>query len=243
MNSTEPFVRVVPAQGINILLSTRHHIAASGKFGFNLASHVHDDPLAVAANRDLLNQELEKQGLCQPVWLEQVHSSDVRVCPGPTNQVHRADGSITEMSHLPLAVLTADCLPVVLWSQAQVAVVHAGWRGLAGGILGEAMKHFRDPVSAWLGPAISSAFYEVDDPVARHFPGSQAMKLQAKRHGVNYYQFDLALEASRQLEALGVVEVHASGLCTASDRRFYSHRQEGPTGRFVTIAWREAAQA
>jgi hypothetical protein len=239
MSLVDPFISVTPVPGVNILITTRHHAGASGKFGFNLAAHVHDDPQAVMANRNLLYQALEQLGLFPPIWLEQVHSSDIRLISKPTENVYRADGSVTQTSFLPLAVLTADCLPVVLWSRSQLAVVHAGWRGLAGGILGEAIKHFRDPVSAWLGPAIGPAFYEVDDPVAGHFANRQALTMQEERGGVAYYQFDLAKEASDQLENLGVVEVQNCGLCTASDDRFYSHRQEGPTGRFVTLAWRE----
>jgi YfiH family protein len=223
-------IRLAPADCVQIAVTTRFDGHISGRFGFNLATHVNDQPEAVAANREVL---VEFLGLSrQPVWLDQYHSAEIVEVNHNTADVPRADGSFTAERDLPLAILTADCLPIVLWSQNQVCVLHAGWRGLASGIIEAGLNEFNG-VSAWIGPGIGLEDYEVDEAVKDHFSSSEAF--QASRPG--HYQFDLQREAERQLRHGGVRHVERFKASTASDERFYSHRAEGPTGRFATIAW------
>ena len=219
---------------VRVVTSTREAVGCTGQFGFNLATHVYDDPLAVEANRNLLMHQIGVT--IPPVWLDQTHSDRVVAVDLNSNQVHSADGSYTEDASLPLAILTADCLPIVLWSENEIAVVHAGWRGLANGIIGNALAKFGGSVSAWIGAGIGPCHYEVDDAVAAHFESNSAFDPSRPGH----YWFDLPKEAKSQLVSHGVQEVAESGICTGCDGRFYSHRVEGPTGRFATVAWLES---
>lgn len=225
---------IEPAPGINIAVTTNQATQAKGQFGFNLATHVEDDLSEVQHNRKILSEYLKP--LPEPIWLEQYHGDQILSFEQSPNTVPRADGSFTQRFNLPLAILTADCLPVVLWSQEGIAVVHAGWRGLANGILGNALARFSEPVTAWLGPAISACHYEVDEAVAEYFRASPALKPTPNKTG--HYQFALNQEATRQLQAGGVQRVMDLAICTGCDDRFYSHRMNGPTGRFATLAWR-----
>lgn len=230
------FLHLSPHPGVQIVLTTRQVAGAEGRFGFNLAAHVNDSEQAVTHNRKLLQQHLAP--IAEPIWLEQVHGNRVLAFDGLVSKVPQGDGSFTRLSNLPLAILTADCLPVVLWSERELAVVHAGWRGLASNILEVALTNFSGRVSAWLGPAISGDNYEVDEAVTKHFPHSPALTPVTDKPG--HFQFAINEEARYQLQRLGIEEVTDSAICTALDERFYSHRHEGPTGRFATIAWLES---
>ena len=212
-------------------LASHVRVVVTTRVQKNLATHVNDDPMAVAANRAKLGKDLEL--INNPSWLTQVHGNTVVEVKKVLLEALTADGSYTNEPFLPLAILTADCLPVVLWSKSELAVVHAGWRGLANGILANAVAKFQHSVSAWIGPGIGPCHYEVDEPVAGAFSNDDAFI--ATRPG--HYQFDLAVEARRQLRLLGVRSVQGAEICTACDPRFYSHRHEGPTGRFATLAW------
>jgi polyphenol oxidase len=212
----------------------------------NLAGHVGDDPARVARNRDLLAQAL---GLpAAPAWLEQVHGREVlRLDQAELPAARVADGAVTARSGRVLAVLTADCLPV-LFCRADgtgVGVAHAGWRGLAAGVLEAtvaAMDAPPDQLLAWIGPGIGAAAYEVgadvrdaclaaDVAAGEHFAPGRAGR----------WQFDLPGLARRRLVALGVAGVHGGQWCTHSDPvRFFSHRRDGaerPTGRMATLIW------
>lgn len=227
--ASEGFLPFSLEEKVRILVTTRHHLNSRGKFGFNLATHVDDEPDAVRSNRAILAKELP----ADVVWLEQIHSSDV--IEANPNELVEADGSFTTERNLPLAILTADCLPIVLWSKTELAVVHAGWRGLANGIIANAVAKLRGEVKAWIGVGIGPDQYEVDEAVAAHFSIRDAFNESRPGH----YQFDLKQEARNQLLALDISKIEELPYCTASDNRFYSHRAEGPTGRFATIAWRE----
>ena len=233
-NAASGFLAIEPAPGINIVVTKNQETQARGRFGFNLATHVDDDSGDAQHNRKILGAYLEP--LPEPIWLEQYHGDQILSFEEPPAKAPRADGSFTQQFDLPLAILTADCLPVVFWSQEGLAVVHAGWRGLANGILGHALERFSEPVSAWLGPAIGACHYEVDEVVAAHFPASPALRPTPNKTG--HYQFALNQEAARQLQAGGVHQVIDCAICTGCDDRFYSHRLHGPTGRFATVAWR-----
>ena len=213
----------------------------------NLGTHVGDAPARVAANRSLLATAL---GLpSEPAWLQQVHGRDVLRLDAPGLHSERvADGAVSSVPGRVLAVLTADCLPV-LFARAdggRVGVAHAGWRGLAAGVLEATLAQMdaaAHEVVAWIGPGIGAAAYEVgaevrDSCLAACGPVADAF-FAAGRPG--HWQFDLAGLARYRLEAAGVASVHGGAWCTHTDaERFFSHRRDGtaaPTGRMATLIW------
>jgi hypothetical protein len=209
----------------------------------NLAAHVGDDPSCVSENRRRLREAAGLPG--EPLWLEQVHGTAVAVHDGGAD-VPRADASIATAEGRVCAVLTADCLPVVLADRAgsRIGVAHAGWRGLVGGVMEATIAALRCPAGellAWLGPAIGPAAFEVGPEVREAFTKrlpSLAECFVANARG--RLQADLYGLARRQLAAAGVTAVYGGGWCTASDpRRFYSFRRDGTTGRMATLAWLE----
>jgi YfiH family protein len=219
--------------GISVVITTRVGGVSRGVYaGLNLATHVDDNPASVQANRDLLVSQL---GLEQaPVWLEQVHGKAI-IEAAANSALEQADGSITEERGLPLAIMTADCLPIVMWdsSRSRVCALHAGWRGLASGIIAAGAKLFRGKFSAFIGPGIGPCHYEIDQTVREQFRSDVAFSPSRSNH----YRFDLALEARRQLFAAGAENVQGMSVCTACDERFYSYRRDGQTGRFATLVW------
>jgi len=218
--------------------------------GFNLATHVGDSPAAVSANR-LLLQDLT--GLTQVQWLEQVHGVEV-ICADSTTaaSIPVADAAWTSAAGLGLAVLTADCLPVVFAAAdaSAIAVAHAGWRGLLAGVLERVYQQLPATAAgylAWIGPAIRVQAYEVGEDVAEcvrafSLPGGLSSDLVESdwlQPGptAGKYQLDLAAMAVAQLHALGVRDVYDSGVCTAGSPSAYSYRRDGVTGRMATIVW------
>jgi len=208
---------------------------------FNLAGHVDDAPDAVQRNRALLRQRLQLPAT--PVWLEQVHGDtvvDVTRC----GESPSADAGFVTRSGYVCAVLTADCLPVLLCDRdgTRVAAVHAGWRGLAAGILESSVAALNaDPVQlmAWLGPAIGPAVFEVGDEVRQAFVDRHAQAVGAfcATSGGRWLA-DLYQLARIRLQSVGVQAVYGGGLCTFSDReRFYSYRRDGVTGRMASLIW------
>lgn len=229
--------------GVQGFTTTRSGGASRGSFqGFNLAAHVGDVAAAVTRNRSALAGAMD----CRQVqWLQQVHGTAcVRASASTARSVPEADASWTDEGALALAVLTADCLPVVFAARdaSVVAVAHAGWRGLVGGVLqaivGKLPVESRALV-AWIGPAIGFARYEVGQEVRAAAMAGYADAgafFRVAREGK--YIFDLAGMAAEQLERIGVSEVRCSGICCASDSRFYSYRRDGVTGRMATVVWR-----
>ena len=211
----------------------------------NLALHVGDDPAHVQANRRLLREHLALPR--EPLWLDQVHGTDVFVAHEHSipQQAPRADAAYTDQSGMVLAVMTADCLPVLFVSQdgAEIAAAHAGWRGLAAGVLENTLRHFRASpcdIAAWLGPAISQEAFEVGDEVytafVQHDPAAQAAFIH-KSDG--HWQADLYALARLRLRAVGVTQIHGGDLCSFQDAtRFYSYRRETPTGRMASLIWK-----
>tara|TARA_R110002073_G_scaffold596_1_gene4736 strand:- start:6437 stop:7159 length:723 start_codon:yes stop_codon:yes gene_type:complete len=222
---------------ISIAVTTRLGGVSESPFtSFNLASHVKDNQLNVDLNRRALEGVLP--GLMAPVWLNQVHGNDVVKVAESLQVPPSADASITAQASLPLAILTADCLPIVLWNEdrTQVAALHAGWRGLANGIIAKTISCFLNQrVYALIGPGIGPCHYEIDEVVRTQFSSNVAFTASKPGH----YYFDLVAEASRQLEFLGVNDVRSLNICTACDDRFYSYRRDGETGRFATLIWRQ----
>ncbi len=206
--------------------------------GLNLGSHVGDDPLAVAENRRRLQAAI---GSC-PAWLEQVHG--VRVVPADPQRVEQADASWTATPGLACAVLTADCLPVLFCDRAgsRVAAAHAGWRGLAAGVLEATLDALALPgseVLVWLGPAIGPAVFEVGAEVREAFLQAHPQAVAAFSHGAQpgKYLADIYQLARIRLAARDVTAVFGGGFCTVSDPRFYSYRQAPRTGRFASLIW------
>jgi YfiH family protein len=212
----------------------------------NLAAHVGDRPHAVAANRASLRVAAALPG--EPLWLRQVHGTAVVVHadgPAPADPP-TADAAVSRSTQRVLAVLTADCLPVVLAQRdgKAVALAHAGWRGLAAGVIESAVAALAVPpreLVAWLGPAIGPAAFEVGPEVREAFGTAARDDLAAfQRNAGGRYQVDLVALATRRLARLGVPSVRASGACTHADpARWFSFRRDGETGRMATLAWLE----
>ncbi len=221
---------------------------------WNLGSHVGDDPNAVAANRARLQDRL---GAVAIQWLDQVHGlAVVAVESEPVSPAPAADAAWTTAPRVALAIMTADCLPVLLCSRRGdlVAAAHCGWRGLTGGLLGRLLAGIPEPASqmqAWLGPAISQPNYEVGpdvwEPVQEAFAaaGDRAL-LSRVLHPVpdaaEKRLLDLAGMARWQLQAEGVGHVAGGQDCAYADPRFYSHRRAQragtETGRMASLIWR-----
>jgi YfiH family protein len=218
--------------------------AGLGHYGaLNLATHVGDAATAVAANRARLHAALALPS--EPAWLDQVHGT--RVLDLDTEVIAAADGAVTARAGVVCAVLTADCLPVLLCDAAgrRVGVAHAGWRGLLGGVLPAAVRALRvppDQILAWLGPAIGQAAYEVGADVRDAFLAAEpkaAVHFMANPRG--RWQADLYGLARDSLCAAGVTAVYGGGFCTFRESaRFFSHRREAPCGRMATLVWRES---
>jgi hypothetical protein len=231
--------------GVVAFTTLRHGagVSAAPFDRFNLGSRCGDVPEDVASNRAELSQRF---GLPSPPrWLRQVHGTTVAVEPGDDEP--EADAAVTRTPGTVLAILTADCLPVVLASEDgnEVAAAHAGWRGLAGGVLETtlaAMHASPGRIVAWLGPTAGPDEYEVGEEVRAAFTDGYsvaAAMFRSTRPGhwlVNLY----GLAKLRLMDAgMPAMSVHGGSLCTISDpRRFYSHRRDQRTGRMATLVWR-----
>ncbi|HET7371472.1 MAG TPA: peptidoglycan editing factor PgeF [Gammaproteobacteria bacterium] len=232
----------VAPPGVRVLTTTRDGGVSEGLYSsLNLAGHVGDDPAAVVANRQRLVKALRLPS--EPAWLEQVHGKRVLEL-NEQRPAEPADAAFTRTPGVVLAVMTADCLPVVLSEQtgAAVAVVHAGWRGMAGGII-EAAVDALDigplRLQAWLGPAIGPAAYEVGAEVRAPFVDQDAGAAVAFTAGApGKWQCDLYALARRRLAAAGVEAISGGDFCTYTESdKFFSYRRDGQCGRMATIAW------
>ena len=237
------------ASGVRALVTTRDcpdGCSAAPYARFNLAQHVGDDPAAVAANRRHLRRLLPSE----PLWLDQVHGTQVvAVETSAQGVVTVADASFARTPGLVCAVLTADCLPLLLCAAdgSVVAAAHAGWRGLAGGVIESTVAAMALPganLVAWLGPAIGPTAFEVGDEVraafCRHDPRAAEAFVAHGGRDSGKWLCDLVMLARQRLAALGVARVSGGGLCTFNEpQRFYSYRRDGVTGRMATLIWRE----
>lgn len=211
----------------------------------NVATHVGDDPSHVAANRARLRELLKLDA--EPAWLNQVHGVEVvnLDAGAASGSPATADASVSSKAGVACVVMVADCLPVLFTTRdgSRVAAAHAGWRGLAAGVLEEAVDALRVPgshVRAWLGPAISQEHFEVGDDVRNAFVNdNKGAATCFERNVRGRWQADLPGLAIRRLNRLGVTDVTGSGLCTFSDReRFFSHRRDGKGGRIAALIWK-----
>jgi len=208
----------------------------------NLALHTGDDPQAVQHNRGLLSQALDLPRV--PIWPAQVHGAAVAEAVAMTGAVE-ADAVVARAPGPVCSVQTADCLPVLFASLdgQVVAAAHAGWRGLAGGVLEATLQAFdRQPaeVTAWLGPAIGPDAFEVGPEVRAAFVGQDAGAASAFRPGTGDRWFaDIYRLARLRLERAGLREIHGGGRCTLTESEtFFSYRRDGTCGRMATLIWR-----
>lgn len=204
----------------------------------NLGTHVGDDPVAVKKNRQRLLSQLG----CKPAWLQQVHGIDVVEAAPET--LAEADASWTATPGIACTVMTADCLPVLFCDRngTRVAAAHAGWRGLAAGVLEatlDALAVAPEDTLVWLGPAIGPQAFEVGAEVREAFVSQHAQAAQAFGESLNpgRYMADIYELARIRLAARGVAAVYGGGFCTYSDPRFYSYRRAARTGRFASLIW------
>lgn len=215
---------------------------------FNLGTRYgtyRDDPDAVERNRRELVERFGVPGA--PQWLHQVHGVEVvRVDAVDATNEPTADAAVTDRAGVALAILTADCLPVVFATDdgRTIAAAHAGWRGLVDGVLENtvaAMQATPESVMAWLGPAAGPQSYEIGEEVHAAFVDRDARAMQAftpTRPG--HWRVDLYALARLRLGDAGVKRVHGGGLCTIADaERFYSHRRDATTGRMATLIWKQ----
>lgn len=239
---------VIP--GVRALVTTRESllgVSAAPYARFNLGDHVGDDPAAVAANRAQLRKLLPGE----PLWLNQVHGVSV-VDADSAPQGVSADASHARGAGRVCAVLTADCLPLLLAAAdgSVVAAAHAGWRGLADGVIEAtvaAMGLAGGDLLAWLGPAIGPGAFEVGDEVraafCRHDTGAALAFAPHGAQGSGKWLCDLYALARLRLAALGVSRISGGECCTFSDEpHFYSYRRDGVTGRMASLIWREVVR-
>jgi hypothetical protein len=240
--------------------STRRHGLGASPSPFdtlNLGGHRSADGDAAAhvlANRAVLRDAL---GLpSTPLWLRQVHGTavvdaDARTVDGVAvpadGDEPEADAAVTRRAGVVLAVLHADCLPVLLCSEdgAVLGAAHAGWRGLAAGVVEATVGAMRVPgerAMAWLGPAAGPANYEIGEEVRAAFvdgDAGAAAAFIATRPG--HWRVDLYALARRRLAGIGVTRVYGGGRCTLGEpQAFFSHRRDARTGRMASLLWRDA---
>ncbi|MET0124631.1 MAG: peptidoglycan editing factor PgeF [Pseudomonas caspiana] len=225
--------------GIKSCVTTRNGGVSLAPFdSFNLGDHVDDDPHAVAANRLRLTSELQ----IQAAWLKQVHG--VGVAQADPTQVVEADASWTDKPGIACTIMTADCLPALFCDRAgtRVAAAHAGWRGLAAGVLEAAADSLQvapENIMVWLGPAIGQPSFEVGPEVREAFisthPQTDAAFMPSKNSG--RFMADIYALARLRLAAHGITAVYGGGFDTFTDPRFYSYRRSARNGRFASLIW------
>ncbi len=229
---------------VRAISTTRCGGISTGPYsGLNLGDHVGDDPVCVAENRERLRLGL---GLpAAPHWLRQVHGCAVVAADDPLADC-KADAMVTWRPGQVCAVLTADCLPILLSDRAgtRVAAVHAGWRGLLAGVIEAAVARLATPpesLLAWLGPAIGPGAFEVGAEVREGFVARDPQaEVAFSPHGQAKWLADLPLLARQMLARLGCTGVWGGSFCTFEDsRRFYSYRRDGVTRRMASLIWIE----
>ncbi|MBJ2265992.1 peptidoglycan editing factor PgeF [Pseudomonas sp. MF6772] len=227
--------------GVKACVTTRTGGVSLAPFdSLNLGDHVEDSPEAVLENR----RRLTAAFAIQPAWLRQVHG--VVVVEADPGRIAEADGSWTGTPGIACTAMTADCLPALFCNKSgtRVAAAHAGWRGLAAGVL-EAAADSLDAAPAdvlvWLGPAIGPKVFEVGPEVREAFMQQHPQTAQAfvPSHNPGKFLADIYQLARLRLAARGITAVYGGGLCTVTDPRFFSYRRSPRTGRFASLIWLE----
>lgn len=226
---------------VRALITTRAGGVSRGAYSsLNLGLRTGDDPNSVAANRERLRAALPQE----PKWLRQVHGA--RAVEADTlEDVPEADAAIARRPGTVCAVMVADCVPVLLADRAgtTVAIAHAGWRGLAGGVVEQAIERMAVPpgeLLAYLGPGIGPRAFEVGPDVRDAFLSGNAQAEAAfTPHATGKWLADLYLLARQRLARAGVAQVSGGTLCTYTDPlRFFSYRRDRTTGRMAALIWR-----
>lgn len=227
---------------VRAYVSTRMGGKSDGSFdSLNLGLHVQDDPDTVLQNRNLFASCIDMPN--SAIWLNQVHGTDVVSLP--SNDVPEScDAAFSEVKEQVCAVLTADCLPVFFCNKSgtQVAVAHAGWRGLCAGVLEATLECFeeKETVMVWLGPAIGPAAFEVGEEVREAFMNvlPEAEVAFRASQGEGKWLGDLYLLARQRLAVAGVTEIYGGDYCTFSEEAtFFSYRRDVKTGRMASVIW------
>jgi YfiH family protein len=229
---------------VRALSTTRNGGCSQGPYrSLNLGAHCGDEPEAVARNRALLRAAVPDE----PLWLRQVHSAGVLVHAGRPAAIPgeppEADARVARAPGLVCVVLAADCLPVLLCDQAgtEVAAAHAGWRGLAAGVLERTVRAMRTPPAnliVWLGPSIGAAAYEVGADVRQAFAVHETEGAAAFQPRGSRWLLDLPAMARHCLARAGVSRVFGGHWCThAEPGRFFSHRRDRVCGRMASLVW------
>jgi len=243
--------------GVQAVCTTRLGGVSNAPFDqLNLGDHVGDDPVAVAQNRAFLQTQLKG---ARPVFLKQVHGIDVAALHGTTPDGMSADACVTQDAQVACTIMVADCLPLLFTDDAGcvVAAAHAGWRGLAAGVVEQTLRVLcgqarvvPGQVRVWLGPCIGPSVFEVGEDVRQAFTHAHAPTAALAAHYFNPHPAhahkwlaDLAGLARLRLQALGVTAISgndsSSDWCTVSQRsRLFSYRRDGVTGRFAVCIWR-----
>jgi polyphenol oxidase len=241
-----PFDWIVPdwpaPSRVRALVTTRNGGVSTGPHAsLNLGIAVDDDPKNVAENRARVRAHLP----AEPRWLKQVHGAGV-VEGESVSSLVEADASVARTPGVVCVIQMADCMPVLLATRdgSIIGIAHAGWRGLAGGVVEHAIEAMRaDPATiiAWLGPAIGPDAFEVGDEVRAAFVAVDPDAAEAFRPlTAGKWLADLFALARRRLARAGVTAVHGGGLCTVADTtRFFSHRRDRVTGRMGAFLWIE----
>jgi YfiH family protein len=224
---------------VKACVTTREGGVSEAPFdSLNLGDHVDDRPEAVAENRRRLTDHFS----IQPAWLQQVHG--IAVAHADPGVVATADASWTTTPGIACTAMTADCLPALFCDRAGtcVAAAHAGWRGLAAGVLEATLDSLDVPaenVLVWLGPAIGPKAFEVGPEVREVFINQLPEAAQAfvPSHNAGKFMADIYLLARLRLAERGVTAVYGGGFCTVTDPRFFSYRRAPRTGRFASLVW------
>ncbi|WP_166216461.1 peptidoglycan editing factor PgeF [Pseudomonas atagonensis] len=224
---------------VRACVTTREGGVSEAPFdSLNLGDHVDDRPQDVAENRRRLTDHFS----IKPAWLQQVHG--IAVAHADPGIVATADASWTATPGIACAAMTADCLPALFCDRAgtRVAAAHAGWRGLAAGVLEATLDTLDVPaeeVLVWLGPAIGPQAFEVGPEVREVFINQlpEAADAFVPSSNAGKFMADIYLLARLRLAARGVTAVYGGGFCTVTDPRFFSYRRASRTGRFASLVW------
>ena len=222
---------LVPAN-VHAVFTTRVGGFSKGPYaGLNVGLHVGDKRALVLKNRQALAQKLP----VEPTWLDQVHSNRCLLIGSSAVDDNKADAAVTDQKNRVLAVMVADCLPILLseLNGHGVAVIHAGWKGLANGVIASTLKNLQGEWAAWLGPAIGPCHYEVGLDVRQQFQSDIGFSVRGDR-----WMMDLKQIARVQLERGGVRRISGAEECTfCLPEKYYSHRRDGVTGRMAGFIW------
>lgn len=204
---------------------------------YNVATHVNDDVDVVMHNRHELKKTLGYRN--EPYWLNQTHSN---LCINIDNtNNNEADASYTQQTEKPLVIMTADCLPIILCHprEREIAAIHAGWRGLANGVIENTLENLKKPLHeymAWMGPAICEQCYAVGDELKQTFI-SRFPKAEHCFHQKQQWHFSLTQMAQHILSQHGIQNIFDAKACTYENPAFYSYRRQAQTGRIATLIW------